>query len=89
MTRDVATLSSRPRRVTDDLYRGLDPARALGGWIERAEAFNDLPPVAQASSLRWQVGDLPHKELPAPMVPAVSAASVPATHVVQSDRIIQ
>lgn len=46
MTRDVAALSSRPRRVTDDLYRGLEPARALGGWIEQAEA------VAQASSLR-------------------------------------
>ena len=39
MTRDVAALSSRPRRVTDDLYRGLEPARALSAWIEQAEAL--------------------------------------------------
>ncbi|HEY1754827.1 MAG TPA: UvrD-helicase domain-containing protein [Bryobacteraceae bacterium] len=37
MTRDLAALSSRPRRVTDDLFRGLEPARALSIWIEQAE----------------------------------------------------
>jgi ATP-dependent exoDNAse (exonuclease V) beta subunit len=39
MTRDLAALSSRPRRVTDDLFRGLEPARALAGWIEQAEGL--------------------------------------------------
>ncbi|HEY4360430.1 MAG TPA: UvrD-helicase domain-containing protein [Bryobacteraceae bacterium] len=37
LTRDVAALSSRPRRVTDTLYRGLEPARAVAGRIERTE----------------------------------------------------
>jgi ATP-dependent helicase/nuclease subunit A len=39
MTRDVAALSSRPRRVTDDLYRGLEPARALAAWMEQASSL--------------------------------------------------
>jgi ATP-dependent helicase/nuclease subunit A len=39
MTRDLAALSARPRRVTDDLYRGLEPARALTAWIEQAEGL--------------------------------------------------
>jgi ATP-dependent helicase/nuclease subunit A len=39
MTRDLAASSSRPRRVTDDLYRGLEPARALAAWMEQAEAL--------------------------------------------------
>ncbi len=39
MTRDVAALSSRPRRVTDDLFRGLEPARGLAAWMEQAEAL--------------------------------------------------
>jgi ATP-dependent exoDNAse (exonuclease V) beta subunit len=38
LTRDLAALSSRPRRVTDYLYRGLDPARAAAGRIERTES---------------------------------------------------
>jgi len=38
MTRDLAALSSRPRRVTDYLYSGLAPARAAAGRIERTEA---------------------------------------------------
>src|SRR5580658_3773664 len=37
MTRDVAAMSSRPRRATDDLYRGLEPARGLTAWMEQAE----------------------------------------------------
>ena len=41
MTRDLAELSSRPRRVTDNLYRGLAPARALAGWMEQAEALGN------------------------------------------------
>jgi ATP-dependent helicase/nuclease subunit A len=36
--RELAEMSSRPRRVTDYLYRGLAPARALAGWIDRADA---------------------------------------------------
>ncbi len=39
MTRDLAALSSRPRRVTDDLFRGLEPARGLAAWIEQAESL--------------------------------------------------
>src|SRR5580658_1482687 len=39
MTRDLAALSSRPRRVVDDLYRGLEPARALSAWMAQAEAL--------------------------------------------------
>src|SRR5580658_2663042 len=39
MTGDLAALSSRPRRVTDDLFRGLEPARGLAAWIEQAEAL--------------------------------------------------
>jgi ATP-dependent exoDNAse (exonuclease V) beta subunit len=38
MTRELAEIGSRPRRVTDNLYRGLAPARALAGWIEKAES---------------------------------------------------
>ena len=37
MARELAALSSRPRRVSDNLYRGLAPVRALAVWIERAE----------------------------------------------------
>ena len=37
MTRDLADMSSQPRRVNDDLYLGIAPARALAGWIEQAE----------------------------------------------------
>jgi ATP-dependent helicase/nuclease subunit A len=37
MVRELADLSARPRRVTDNLYRGLAPVRALDGWIEKAE----------------------------------------------------
>lgn len=37
LVRELAELSARPRRVTDNLFRGLAPARALSGWIERAE----------------------------------------------------
>jgi ATP-dependent helicase/nuclease subunit A len=37
LVRELADLSERPRRVTDNLYRGLAPARALAEWIERAE----------------------------------------------------
>ncbi len=35
---ELAELSERPRRVTDNLYRGLAPARALAGWMQRAES---------------------------------------------------
>lgn len=38
MAREVAEMSSKPRRVTDNLYRGLAPARALAGWIDKAES---------------------------------------------------
>ena len=38
MTRDLAEMSRQPRRVNDDLYVGIAPARALAGWIEQAEA---------------------------------------------------
>jgi ATP-dependent exoDNAse (exonuclease V) beta subunit len=38
LIRDLAELCSRPKRVTDNLYRGLAPARALAGWIDRAGA---------------------------------------------------
>jgi len=34
---ELAALSKNPRRVTDNLYRGLAPARALADWIERSE----------------------------------------------------
>ena len=39
MTRDLAALGARPRRVTDDLFKGLAPARALAAWIQQAEAL--------------------------------------------------
>ena len=38
MVRELAEMSTKPRRVTDTLYRGLAPARALAGWIEKAES---------------------------------------------------
>jgi ATP-dependent helicase/nuclease subunit A len=38
MARELAELSSKPRRVTDNLYRSLAPARALAGWIDKAES---------------------------------------------------
>lgn len=37
MTRDLAEMSRNPRRVTDELYLGIAPARALAGWMVRAE----------------------------------------------------
>jgi ATP-dependent helicase/nuclease subunit A len=37
MARELAELSSKPRRVNDNLHRGLAPVRALAGWIEKAE----------------------------------------------------
>jgi ATP-dependent helicase/nuclease subunit A len=37
LVRELSDLSAKPRRVTDNLYRGLAPARALAGWIDRAE----------------------------------------------------
>ena len=38
MARELAELSAKPRRVTDNLYRTLAPARALAGWIDKAES---------------------------------------------------
>jgi len=38
MVRELAEMSAKPRRVNDNLYRGLAPARALAGWIEKAES---------------------------------------------------
>jgi ATP-dependent helicase/nuclease subunit A len=38
MARELAEMSARPRRVTDNLYRGLAPARHLAGWIDKAES---------------------------------------------------
>ncbi len=38
LTRELAELSAKPRRVSDNLYRGLAPARALAGSIDRAES---------------------------------------------------
>ena len=37
LVRELAEASARPRRVTDNLYKALAPARHLAGWIERAE----------------------------------------------------
>lgn len=37
MVRELADMSARPRRVTDNLYKSLLPARALAEWIERSE----------------------------------------------------
>lgn len=37
MLRELAELSAHPRRVTDNLYKGLAPARALAGWMDKAE----------------------------------------------------
>jgi len=34
---ELAGLSASPRRVTDNLYKGLAPVRLLAGWIESAE----------------------------------------------------
>lgn len=39
--RELATLSAGARRVTDNLYRSLDPVRHLAGWIERNEKDYD------------------------------------------------
>jgi len=41
MVRELAQMCSRPRRVTDNLYKSLLPLRALGEWIERNEASRD------------------------------------------------
>jgi ATP-dependent helicase/nuclease subunit A len=41
--RELADLSSRPRRVTDNLYKSLQPARLLIQSLDRPEAA-DLPP---------------------------------------------
>jgi ATP-dependent helicase/nuclease subunit A len=38
MARELAELSARPRRVNDNLYRGLAPLRHLAGWIDKAES---------------------------------------------------
>ena len=38
MTRELADLSLEPRRVNDELFVGTMPARALAGWVERAES---------------------------------------------------
>jgi ATP-dependent exoDNAse (exonuclease V) beta subunit len=38
MARELAEMSAKPRRVNDNLYRGLAPARALAGWIDKAES---------------------------------------------------
>jgi ATP-dependent helicase/nuclease subunit A len=38
MVRELAEMSAKPRRVTDYLYRSIAPARALAGWIEKAES---------------------------------------------------
>jgi len=35
--RELAEMSARPRRVTDNLYKGLAPVRALAGWIDGSE----------------------------------------------------
>jgi ATP-dependent exoDNAse (exonuclease V) beta subunit len=37
MVRELAVASASPRRVTDNLFKGLQPARALAGWLDRAE----------------------------------------------------
>ncbi len=38
MVRELAEMSSKPRRVNDNLFRSLAPARALAGWIDKAES---------------------------------------------------
>ncbi len=38
MARELAEMSANPRRVNDNLYRSLAPARALAGWIDKAES---------------------------------------------------
>ncbi len=38
LIRDLAEASARPKRVTDNLYKHLAPARWLAGWIDRAES---------------------------------------------------
>ena len=38
LVRELAEMSAKPRRVNDNLYRGLAPARALAGWIDKAES---------------------------------------------------
>ncbi|MEO8099526.1 MAG: UvrD-helicase domain-containing protein [Acidobacteriota bacterium] len=42
-TRELADASSRPRRVTDNLYRGLQPARLLIQSIDRPEVAGAAP----------------------------------------------
>ncbi len=37
LVRELADLSSRPRRITDNLYKSLLPLRGLAEWIERGE----------------------------------------------------
>jgi len=37
MVRELAALGARPRRVNDNLYLALRPARELAGWIANAE----------------------------------------------------
>src|SRR5579883_389287 len=38
LVRELAEASAAPRRVTDNLYKALAPARHLAGWIEQAES---------------------------------------------------
>jgi ATP-dependent exoDNAse (exonuclease V) beta subunit len=42
MVRELAEMSAHPRRVTDNLFRGLAPSRALAGWIDKAEGAGPL-----------------------------------------------
>ncbi|HWZ31595.1 MAG TPA: UvrD-helicase domain-containing protein [Bryobacteraceae bacterium] len=51
MVRELAEASSRPRRVTDNLYKSLAPVRALAGSMDRAESSGSGDPDALESLL--------------------------------------
>jgi ATP-dependent helicase/nuclease subunit A len=56
MARELADLSSRPRRVTDNLYVGLQPARLLMQSIDRPENAYTPPDFDVLESLILKLG---------------------------------
>jgi ATP-dependent helicase/nuclease subunit A len=55
LVRELAAASASPRRVTDNLYRDLAPARALAGWLDRAATIGP-PDFDTLESLLLKLG---------------------------------
>ena len=55
LVRELAAASAHPRRVTDNLFRDLAPARALAGWLDRASVIGP-PDFDTLESLLLKLG---------------------------------